>query len=113
MTKAGATSISAGQVVAVDSSGLAILANAAAASTSNVIGVAVLVDGNTVNVQQVGISTDATANAAAGAYYLSAATPGAITTTAPSSSNQVVYRVGYGNNNNNLLISTQFIAVIA
>lgn len=113
MTKDGGTSISAGEVVAVDSSGFAILANAAAASTSNVIGVAVLVDGNTVNVQQVGISTDATANAAAGAYYLSAASAGAITTTAPSGTGQVVYRVGYGNNNNNLLISTQFIAVIA
>ena len=113
MTKDGATTIAAGQVVAVDSSGKAILANAAAASTSNVIGVAVLVDGNTVNVQQVGISTDATANANAGAYYLSAASAGAITTTAPSLSGQVVYRVGYGNDSNNLLISTQFIAVIA
>jgi hypothetical protein len=106
MTKAGGTTINNGDVVAIDSSGEAIQASNAAASTANVVGICVDVTSNTVSVIQTGVSTDVT-TVAGSRYFLG--TGGAVTTTAPTGSGEVVYQIGFGDVDTNLVIVTQYV----
>lgn len=106
MTKDGGTTINNGDVVAIDSSGEAIQASNAAASTANVVGICVDVTSNTVSVIQTGVSTDVT-TVAGSRYFLG--TGGAVTTTAPTGSGEVVYQIGFGDVDTNLVIVTQYV----
>jgi len=112
LTKAGATTINAGDVVAINSSGQAIQADASGASTATVVGIASFIDGNDVFVSQIGNNTDVSGLTAGTKYYLSKTAGGLTNDVSGFTAGDVVYQIGYAIGTGEIVIVTQFIMEI-
>lgn len=108
-----ASNISAGDVVAIDSSGEAIQANAGAASTAEIIGVAIetVTATNPVRIAQAG-TLAGLSGLTAGDKLFASTTAGALTSTAPSASGDVVFQIGYAKAADTIVIVPQYIMEI-
>jgi hypothetical protein len=111
LTAAG--NISAGNVVAINSSGEAIQANAGAASTAEIIGVAIetVTTGNAVRIAQAG-TLSGFSGLTAGEKQFASTTAGGLTSTAPSASGDVVFQIGYAKAADTIVIVPQYIMEI-
>lgn len=110
--------IAVGKVVAIKvtggDEGRAILANATAASTANVIGICISAaagQGNTCIVAQVGTLGGLSSLTAGNKLYAST-TAGGLTASAPSGSGNVVFQIGYAKSSTEIIVAPQFIMEI-
>lgn len=112
LTKAGATTINVGDVVAINSSGQAIQADASGASTATVVGIASFIDGNDVFVSQIGNNSDVSGLTAGTKYYLSKTAGGLTNDVSGFTAGDVVYQIGYAIGTGEIVIVPQFIMEI-
>ena len=103
--------LSAGNVVAINSSGQAIQANATSASTADVIGICVANISGDIFIQQVGNNTGVSGLTAGTKYYLGTSA-GALSATAPNAVGNVVYQLGFAKGTGEIIVVPQFIMEI-
>ena len=103
--------LAAGDVVAVNSSGQAIQADADAESTCRVIGICLSTGGGNIFIAQIGNITGLSGLTAGQKLYAST-TAGALTATAPSGTGDIVFLVGYATSTTTMVLAPQFITEI-
>lgn len=112
LTDGSSSAISVGDVVSINGSGQAIQADATQASTANVIGICVSIDGTDISIQQIGNNKSVSGLTAGTKYYLSK-TAGTLTNNVSGyTSGNIVYQIGYARSSTEIIVAPQFMMEI-